>query len=43
MLMDIYVRDIHNEMIKPSDNDGFKSAVDSATKKFLIDDTKLSC
>ena len=28
--------DLHNDMIKPSDNGGFESVVDSATNEFLI-------
>ena len=39
--MDISVRDIHNYMIKPSDNSGFQIVADSVTQKFLISDTTL--
>ena len=39
--MDIYVRDIHNDMIKPYHNGGLESVVDSVTNKFLIIDTEL--
>ena len=41
MLMDIYVRDIHNAMIKPSDNGVLEIVVDSETQKVLISDTTL--
>ena len=41
MLMEIYVRDIQNDMIKPPDNGGLVSVVDSATHKVLISDTTL--
>ena len=39
MLMDIFVRDIHNDMIKPSENFGGTSVVDYTTQKLLISDT----
>ena len=42
MLMEIYVRDIHNDMIKKSDNGELEIVVDSATQKVLISDTKSS-
>ena len=35
------VRDIHNDMIKQSDNGGLWSGVDSVIQKFLIKDTTL--
>ena len=35
------VRDIHNDMIKQSDNGGLWSGVDSVLQKFLISDTTL--
>ena len=41
MLMDIYVRDLQNDMIKPFDNGGLESLVDSVTHKVLISDTTL--
>ena len=41
MLMVIYVRDIHNDMIKPSENVGLESVVDSVTQKLLISNIKL--
>ena len=40
-LMDISIRDIHNAIIKPSENGGLESVVDSATQKVLISDTRL--
>ena len=39
--MDIYVRGIQNHMIKPSDNGGLESVVDSVKHKVLISDTSL--
>ena len=39
--MEIYVRDIHNDMIKPSDNCGLEIVVYSVTQKVLITDTSL--
>ena len=39
--MVISVRDLHNDMIKLSDNGGLESLVDSVTQKFLISDTTL--
>ena len=39
--MDISVRDIHNDMIKSSENGVLDSVVDSVTHKFLIIDTTL--
>ena len=39
--MDIYVSNIHNDMIKPSGNGGLEIVVDSVTHKVLISDTKL--
>ena len=39
MLMDITVRDLHNDTIKPSDDGGLESVVDSVTQKVLISDT----
>ena len=39
--MGIYVMGIQNYMIKPSDNGGLVSAVDSVTQKVLICDTIL--
>ena len=39
--MDISVRNIHNDMIKPSDNGGLESVVDSVTHKLLIIDTTI--
>ena len=39
--MAISVRDIHNDMIKPSDNVGLESVVDSVTPKLLISNTIL--
>ena len=41
MLFDISVRDINNDMIKPSDNGGLESVADSVTHKELISDTTL--
>ena len=41
MLMDLSVRDIHNDMIKPSGKCGLDSVADSATQKLLISDTTL--
>ena len=39
--MDIYVRDLHNDIIKLSDNCGWESLVDSVIHKILINDTTL--
>ena len=39
--MEISVRDIHNDMIKPYDNGGSESVVDSVTQKLLISATTL--
>ena len=39
--MEIYVRDLHNDMIKPFDNGGLANLVDSMTHKVLISDTIL--
>ena len=36
--MDIYVKYLHKSMIKPSENGGSVSVVDSVTHKFLISD-----
>ena len=36
--MDISVMDIHNDMIKPSNNGGLESVVDYITHKLLISD-----
>ena len=36
--MDISVMDIHNDMIKPSNNGGLESVVDYMTHKLLISD-----
>ena len=41
MLMDISIRDLHNDMIKPSENVDLDIVVDSATQKFLISGTTL--
>ena len=41
MLMDISVRDIHNDTIKQYENSGLKILVDSVTHKVLIIDTTL--
>ena len=41
MWMEIYVRDLHNSMIKPSANGELYSVVDSVTNKVLITDTSL--
>ena len=41
MLMDIYVRDIHNDMIKPFKNGGLASVVDYLTQKVPISDITL--
>ena len=42
--MEIYTRDLHNDMIKPFDNGLMESLVDSVTHKILISDTTLrSC
>ena len=39
--MEIYVRYIHNDMVKPNDNCGLESVVYSVTQKVLIIDTSL--
>ena len=39
--MDISVRDIQNDMIKPPDNGMLESVVNSVTHKVLISDTTL--
>ena len=39
--MNVSVRYIHSDIIKPSENGGLESEVDSATHKFLISDTAL--
>ena len=41
-LTEIYVRDLQNDMIKPFDNGGLASVVDSPTNKVLISDTTLT-
>ena len=41
MLMEIYVRDIHSDMIKPSYNGGLDNVVDLVTHKSLIFDITL--
>ena len=41
MLMYIYVRDIHNDTIKPFENGGLARIVYSRTHKVLISDTTL--
>ena len=41
-LIEISVRDLHNDMIKPYDNGGLESVINSATHKFLISDTTLT-
>ena len=41
MLMDISVRYLHNDIIKPYENGGLESVVDSVTQKVLISDTTL--
>ena len=40
-LMDISVRDIHNDMIKPYEIGGLASVIDYVTQKLMISDTKL--
>ena len=40
--MEISVRDLQDDMIKPSENGGLTSVVDSATHEVLISDTTLS-
>ena len=40
-LMDLSVRDLHNNMIKPSDNGGSESVVDSVTREVMISDRTL--
>ena len=42
MRMDIFVKDIRKNMIKPSDNSGQNSVVYSMTKRDLKSDTRLS-
>ena len=37
----IFVKDIHTDMLKTSDNGGLGSAVDSVTDKVLISDATL--
>ena len=39
--MDISIRDIHNDMIKPYDNAWLVNVFDSVTQKLLISDTTL--
>ena len=39
--MDVYVRDIHNNMIKPLENGGLDNVVYSVTNKLMISDTIL--
>ena len=39
--MNIYVRDIHNYMIKPSENGGLASVVDYINQKVPISNTRL--
>ena len=39
--MEVSVRDLQNDMIKPSYNGGLVSLVDSVTHKELISDTTL--
>ena len=39
--MEISVRDLQNDMIKPYENGGLASVVDSLTQKVLISDTTL--
>ena len=41
IVMEIYVRDIHNDIIKPSNNGGLVGVVDNMTHKLLISDTTL--
>ena len=41
MLLEIFVRDIHNYTIKPFDNGRLASVIDSMTQKLLISDTEL--
>ena len=41
MLMEISVRDIHNDMIKPPDIGGLASLVDSVTQQVMISYKKL--
>ena len=41
MSMEISVGYLHNDMIKPSENSGLVSVVDSVTLKVLISDTTL--
>ena len=41
MLMEISVRDIHNDMINLHENGGFECLVEYFTQKFLIIDKKL--
>ena len=39
--MGIYIRDLHNHMIKPSNNGGLVSVADYMIQKLLISDTVL--
>ena len=39
ILMKTYIRDLQNDIIKPSENDGLVGVVDSGTDKVLISDT----
>ena len=39
MLIEIYVRDLQNDMITPNNNGRLESEVDSVTQKVLISDT----
>ena len=41
MLMEISVWDIHNDIIKTSENGDLSSLVDSMTQKYQISDTTL--
>ena len=41
MLMDISARYLHNDMIKPSENGGLESVVNSVKQRFLIIDRTL--
>ena len=41
MLMEISVKYLHNDMIKPFDNGGLDILLDSVTHKLLISDTTL--
>ena len=42
MFMEISVRDLHNDMIKPFGNGGLESVFYSVTQKVLIIDTTLA-